>query len=180
MNKNKGFSLIELIVVIAIMAILVGIIAPNMIKYVEKAKRSVDANNAKEWIEAANKVLIEYDVQWWGKDPYGNMNEAISLSWDKNWKPSNTDTYSSGMTDVKSLVYRELGSVFLSKTYPDGYIYIMRNKLNESGPNVYDGNTIGKMYLLKESCAPPEVEKKGIELYPDPSEFLKGKSFSKK
>ena len=36
--NNKGFSLIELIIVIAIMAILVAIIAPNLTKYLGKSK----------------------------------------------------------------------------------------------------------------------------------------------
>ena len=41
-NDNKGFSLIELIVVIAIMAILVGVMAPNVMRYIEKAREGND------------------------------------------------------------------------------------------------------------------------------------------
>ena len=33
MRKNEGFSLIELIIVIAIMAVLVAVIAPNLASY---------------------------------------------------------------------------------------------------------------------------------------------------
>ena len=40
--KNKGFSLVELIIVIAIMAILVGLMAPQLIKYIEKTNVSSD------------------------------------------------------------------------------------------------------------------------------------------
>ena len=43
--NNKGFSLVELIIVIAIMAILVGVLAPQFIKYVEKSRIATDMQN---------------------------------------------------------------------------------------------------------------------------------------
>lgn len=46
--NNKGFSLIELIIVIAIMAVLVAIIAPNLTKYLGKSKSQTDKTNIDE------------------------------------------------------------------------------------------------------------------------------------
>ena len=38
MNKNKGFSLIELLVVLVILGLLAGVVAPQVMKHVGKAK----------------------------------------------------------------------------------------------------------------------------------------------
>lgn len=45
---NKGFSLVELIVVIAIMAVLVGVLAPTLIGNIEKSRESKDVQNLSE------------------------------------------------------------------------------------------------------------------------------------
>lgn len=39
-RKNKGFSLIELIIAIAILVILTGLLAPQFMKYIERAKQA--------------------------------------------------------------------------------------------------------------------------------------------
>lgn len=44
--NNKGFSLVELIIVIAIMAVLIGVLAPQYLKYVERSRNSTDQDNA--------------------------------------------------------------------------------------------------------------------------------------
>lgn len=41
-KDNKGFSLVELIIVIAIMAILVGVVGTQVIPYINKSKESKD------------------------------------------------------------------------------------------------------------------------------------------
>lgn len=41
-KDNKGFSLVELIIVIAIMAILVGVVGTQVIPYIEKSRKAKD------------------------------------------------------------------------------------------------------------------------------------------
>lgn len=60
--KNKGFSLVELIIVIAIMAILVGVMAPQLIKYIEKSKISSDAQLCDTCRTAITTALSDPEV----------------------------------------------------------------------------------------------------------------------
>lgn len=64
---NKGLSLIELIVAIAIMAILVGVIAPQMVKYIERAKQVKIEKEASEFIRSAQIAFVDVAAQ--GKSP---------------------------------------------------------------------------------------------------------------
>lgn len=57
--NNKGFSLIELIIVIAIMAVLVAIIAPNLTKYLGKSKQQTDKTNLEEIKKQVKNCISE-------------------------------------------------------------------------------------------------------------------------
>ncbi len=52
--NNKGFSLVELIVVIAIMAVFVGIAAPQFMGYTTRAKISTDIQNVETLLNAVD------------------------------------------------------------------------------------------------------------------------------
>ena len=60
--NNKGFSLVELIIVIAIMAILVGVLAPQFIKYVERSRMSTDMQNVESYKTALEAYVADSGV----------------------------------------------------------------------------------------------------------------------
>lgn len=60
--KNKGFSLVELIIVIAIMAILAAAIAPALIRYIDKSRRGDDVQAAATINTAVTATLANEDA----------------------------------------------------------------------------------------------------------------------
>ncbi len=60
-NANKGFSLVELIIVIAIMAVLIGVLAPQFVKYIEKSRESTDITNLDSIVEVVVSYLADKD-----------------------------------------------------------------------------------------------------------------------
>jgi len=57
--NNKGFSLVELIVVVLIMAIIAVALAPQVMKWVDNSRRSTDEDNYNEMIANAQVALTD-------------------------------------------------------------------------------------------------------------------------
>ena len=61
--KNKGFSTVELIIVIAIMAVLAGFLAPKLIKYVNKSRLSADIDTGNAIAKAIMIAVADENVK---------------------------------------------------------------------------------------------------------------------
>ena len=82
---NKGFSLVELIVVIAIMAVLVGVLVPTLIKNVEKSRKSKDEQNLDTVRGAITTVLADetyYDTLYNNEIYVSGSTGAVTIKTD--------------------------------------------------------------------------------------------------
>ena len=87
--NNKGFSLVELIIVIAIMVVLVAVIAPQYLKFVNNSKVSTDVQTASDIATAVNVAVANME------DPFGTGSGTVS-------KNATAFTAISSLASVKS------------------------------------------------------------------------------
>jgi prepilin-type N-terminal cleavage/methylation domain-containing protein len=67
-NKQKGFSLIELLIVVAIILIIAAIAIPNLLR----SKMAANEASAVASLRTYNTAIVEYSVTY-GTDPSTNL-----------------------------------------------------------------------------------------------------------
>ena len=102
-KNNKGFSLVELIVVIAIMVVLIAVLGSAILGYVEKSKYSKDISALDSLNSAIKAYAVDPNANYKSGDPY-TLNDLIA-GVDANNKPR--DPYNV----IKNI---------LKETFPDG------------------------------------------------------------
>ena len=110
-KKDGGFTLVEIIVVIAIMAILVGVLAPAYLRYVEKARMRKDEAAAEEIRHAAEIIVFS--------GTYEVTSGQVVVTFDK----SSGISVASG--DASGALTTQLSELFgdLSKVKPESNTY---------------------------------------------------------
>ena len=78
-RNNKGFSLVELIIVIAIMAILAGVLAPQFVKYIQNAQQIATAISA-EFADTARTTAVAEQTITDGKAKWDGDTDAASTA----------------------------------------------------------------------------------------------------
>ena len=110
-KKNKGFSLVELIIVIAIMVALIAVMAPSYVKYLHKARETVITDAAEQ---CTSFLKVEYGTTVWGEGVIrigrGKTNkDKLEISLEANDEGKNTlefngKTGDEGLAELKNLV----------------------------------------------------------------------------
>lgn len=122
-DNNKGFTLVELIVVVVILAIIIGVAITGIYKYVNKARINTDINNASA-IQSALAVLAT-DKTVIGDKSATDTPNSITLKWSQsqsniNATENNNITFGgSGYQDgTKTYIKNEIQNV-LSDGVPE-------------------------------------------------------------
>lgn len=100
--NNKGFSLVELIIVIAIMAVLVGVLAPAYLRYVEKSRKSAD-------IQAIDSIMIAMEVTAMGTEFDMKAGDTMLATF-TNGTLTLTTTNTTKATEIKAELDAVIGS----------------------------------------------------------------------
>jgi prepilin-type N-terminal cleavage/methylation domain-containing protein len=119
--NNKGFSLVELIVVIAIMAVLMAVLAPSLLRYVENSRKQKDASAASEILNAVNIALSSETINTEAVNAASGTPASVSIEVKSSDSTNDFGCDAVSLSSLKTELQASIGTSvkFNSKTYKD-------------------------------------------------------------
>lgn len=124
LKSSKGFSLVELVIVIGIIAVLVAVVGAFIIRYIEKSKIQKDVANGSALASAAVAAANEPEV-------YRELTHAIAVGNTQTTMVSPGLNWSSGYTDLFTTTvarnYGKMPDFEYKKTTPSSWLIQVTN-----------------------------------------------------
>ncbi len=147
-HDEKGFSLVELIIVIAIMAVLIGTVAPMFVKYVERAQKARDMRTAgliaKAYETAITNSPDAYALfdEWCGPS-HANLHTTVTVNVDGKMESygvtlivaSEDTTWTGKQKEYQSGFYELMDEELGLKKGTKNWSMVPRYKVKKSGPH---------------------------------------------
>lgn len=159
---NKGFSLVELIVVIAIMAILVAVLAPTLLSKIEESREGTDYSALGELKTATEEAVLGseviYDAVKTDMGANTSKSYAVEITNDKITK------IGAGTSEAEKKILSAVTKVlpefkFKSDAAQDGKVFITITKEGKvSAKIVASGGGEGDNPITKKNEDPFEVK----------------------
>lgn len=146
---NKGFTMVELIIVMAIMAILIGVLAPTYLRYVERTKYTTDCSNVGAVLDACEVLSADPDVKW----ASGDANK-ITIVIDTN-ETGHECSYTSSSAGVVSALEEMIASssISLDSNWGPFTIYAIRGDDGHVIFDISDNNQITQFAKYSEALS---------------------------
>jgi prepilin-type N-terminal cleavage/methylation domain-containing protein len=116
-KSQEGFSLVELIVVIAIMVILIAMLVPNVVGYIKKATWATEQNGAATVFSAAQTYATDcYTKNAWKGDSTIDQNALVTEKLLTKTPTISYTIYTTGEANTPAISY----VTWSSSNAPDG------------------------------------------------------------
>ena len=146
-NTNKGFTLVELIVVLVILAILAAILVPALLGYIDRAREKQVVLNAKSYLTAAQAEMSSLYGEQLEPDEIENRKTTVQATADVANASAVTVGCDTAYTSGVAFKEQHAAFVITYVEYTEGDITIYFNGTSWSQTDPGFG---GKTYVVKQ------------------------------